>query len=586
VRTSKRYRRLSETLATQLLDFGLTDKEASIYLALLRNGKARAGEIARKLQLNRMIVYRVLTKLQQRELVRATVEKPMKFIPLPLERALGVLIKENESKLGMMRERYDAVIDSWKSLASDPPATDVLSFKVVQGRKQIYDLLLKMFRTADHGIRIVTTRNDLVRFQYVDLDDALKRASRRGVKVQIVLQYEDDKLDILRHYVSFASVKVVPISKAARLFIADDKEMIIAFTMDDSMVLNTKQETCLKILSTEGKSLDTVVDIFANFWESADELGMLDTLPGRSEEDVRSFRTEEAFNRNLEHMVANAESELMIGIAKDTPKAIKDRVLSEISKRTDQVYVRMILHLDYEDLKKRIDLLNKIETYHTDLLQSMQFVIRDQKEILITLYLDGSDGETRVRHLWSNSQLYVNSMMGLLADVWKSGVRVEDRAKELERHETSVRYLSGFRSVLERNHWKVQSPGSITPRPSVSIEFGLLGENPKGSRLAAEFINGSDEHGLEAMTSFYGKAMNAGIDTLVLISVPPLGPRETSFAEYCNMHLVGAEDSDRLTPKLRQLCEENQLTDSPQSGLPPEPTGRLTVNVARTGSCS
>jgi len=60
---------LSENVTKQLLDFGLTDKEANIYLALLRSGKARAGEIARKLQLNRMFVYRVLTKLQERELV-------------------------------------------------------------------------------------------------------------------------------------------------------------------------------------------------------------------------------------------------------------------------------------------------------------------------------------------------------------------------------------------------------------------------------------------------------------------------------------------------------------------------------------
>ena len=50
--------------------------------------------------------------------------------------------------------------------------------------------------------------------------------------------------------------------------------------------------------------------------------------------------------------------------------------------------------------------------------------------------------------------------------------------------------------------------------------------------------------------------MNAAIDTLVMISVPPPGQREASLADYCNIHLIGAEDSGQLAPKLRNVCEE------------------------------
>lgn len=545
---------LSEAIVRQLLDFGLTDKEANIYLALLRNGKARAGEIARKLQLNRMIVYRVLTKLQERELVKATMEKPMKFIPIPLEKALELLIKETETKLGLMHDRYDAVVDSWKTVISEPPTSDVLSFKIVQGRKQIYELLGKMFKSASSWIRLVTTKKDLVRFQYVDLDDALKRAAKRGVKIQIVIQFEDDKLDIVKHYASFASIKVVPISKATRLFIADDREMIITFTTDDSMVLNTKQETCLKIESTEGRSLDTVVDIFSSFWESADELDLLENMSSKSEEDLRTLKTEEAFTKTLESMVETAESELLIGIPRDASPAMKEKIITEVTKRAGQLYVRMLLFADAED-SKHAELLEKVDAYHSDLLQGMQFVIKDRREILVTLRLNPSESSARTKHIWSNSRLYVESMAESLAGLWRKSEDIGARLTELKRTEMATGCIEELKAALERCNWAVQLPGVISPTPEVRFEFGLVAEGPKGRKLAAEFVNGGNSNNLELITSFYGKAMNAGVDSLWLISVPEMAQQESSFAEYCNMHIIQAQTINELSMKLTQLSK-------------------------------
>jgi sugar-specific transcriptional regulator TrmB len=534
----------------QLLDFGLTDKEANIYLALLRSGKARAGEIARKLQLNRMIVYRVLTKLQERELVKATMEKPMKFIPIPLEKALELLIKETETKLSLMKDRYDAVLDDWKSVLTEPVASDIMSFRIVQGRKQIYELLAKMFKSAEQYIRLVTTKKDLVRFQYVDLDDSLKRAAKRGVKVQIVIQFEDDKLDILTHYTSFASVKVVPISKATRLFIADDREMIIAFTTDDSMALNSKQETCLKIESKESKSLDTVVDIFANFWESADELDLLETT-SKSEEDLKMLRTEEAFNKTLQSLTESASTELLIGIPKDAPAEMKERILAEVAKRAKQISIRIILFVDSTDLN-RLDVLRSVDAYHSDLLQNMQFIIKDRKEILVSLRLSPSDEGVRMKHVWSNSRLYVESMIELLTGVWTKSEPIDTRATELKRAQMAAGCITELKNHLERGNWKVVVPGVVSPKPEVRFEFGLLAEDKKGRKLAAEFINGGDSNNFQVITSFYGKAMNAGVDSLNLISVPAMSIEEVSFAEYCNMRIIQANDMNELCSKLNQ----------------------------------
>jgi len=539
---------LSENVTKQLLDFGLTDKEANIYLALLRSGKARAGEIARKLQLNRMIVYRVLTKLQERELVKATMEKPMKFIPIPLEKALELLIRETETKLGLMRDRYDAVLDDWKSVLTEPVDSDIMSFRIVQGRKQIYELLAKMFKSAEKYIRLVTTKKDLVRFQYVDLDDALKRAAKRGVKVQIVIQFEEDKLDILAHYTSFASVKVVPISKATRLFIADDREMIIAFTTDDSMALNSKQETCLKIESKESKSLDTVVDIFANFWDSADELDLLETT-SKGEEDLKVLRTDEAFAKTLQSLTETATTELLIGIPKDAPPEMKDRIMAEVAKREKQVSIRMILFVDLTDLD-RLELLRSVDGYHSDMLQNMQFIIKDRKEILVSLQLRPTTEGVRMKHVWSNSKLYVESMVEMLTGVWAKSEPIEARVTELKRGQMAAGCITELKNHLERGAWKVSVPGIIATKPDLRFDFGLLAEDKKGRKQVAEFMNGGDSSNFQLITSFYGKAMNAGVDLLTLISVPSMSVEEANFAEYLNIKVIQADTIEQLSGKL------------------------------------
>jgi hypothetical protein len=364
-----------------------------------------------------------------------------------------------------------------------------------------------------------------------------------------VIQYEDDKLDILTHYAGFASIKVVPISKATRLFIADDKEMVITFTTDESMALNSKQETCLKIESKEGKSLNTVVDIFANFWESADELDFLDSA-SKSVEDLKILRTEEAFSRSLENIIGAAETELLIGIPRGTSSSMKEKIMNEVSKKSGKLSVRMILFADSNDLE-RAELLRNVDAYHSDLLQNMQFIIKDRNEILISLRFNPANGSAKEKHLWSNSKLYVESMAELVAGFWAKSEPIDVRISELNRAQMASKCLAEFRGFLERENWKVAVPGVISPNPDVRFDFELLAEDRKGRRLVAEFINGGDNN-FQIITSFYGKAMSAGADTLNLIAVPAMSQEESSFAEYCNMKVIQADSVSELSLNLRQ----------------------------------
>jgi hypothetical protein len=191
----------------------------------------------------------------------------------------------------------------------------------------------------------------------------------------------------------------------------------------------------------------------------------------------------------------------------------------------------------------------------------MQFIIKDRKEILVSLQFNSSEGNLKMKHVWSNSKLYVESMAELVAGFWAKSEPIGPRIAELKRAQMAPRCLAELRSFLERRNWRVAVPGIISPSPELRFDFSLLAEDKKGRKLVAEFINGGDNN-FDIITSFYAKAMNAGADSLSLVAVPPMSPKESSFAAYCNMKVIQANDVIELSSNLSQQLELSQSRSS------------------------
>ncbi|HMK84305.1 MAG TPA: hypothetical protein VK503_11350, partial [Candidatus Bathyarchaeia archaeon] len=326
---------------------------------------------------------------------------------------------------------------------------------------------------------------------------------------------------------------------------------------DDSMALNTKQETCLKIHSADGKSLDTVVDIFANFWDSVDELEI--TASERMAEDAKLLRNEGAFNNALKSMIQNAQSELLIVIPRETPASMRDKIMDELGTRTNLPYTRLILYVDQDCLNKWGELLQKVDAYHSDVMRAMLFVIRDKQEALITLRL-GSKNEVRFKHVWSNSRFYVEFMLEIQGDVLMKAISLDERRIDLTRERIGEECLSDFRSVLEHNGWAVQTPGHSNVGET-NLEFALTAQTRDGRRLVAEFTqcdDGNQQQCLSTITSLYGRAINSELSTLCLLCMPSPTVEDAALAEYFGIRMIGAENREELSAKLSSIFGQNK----------------------------
>ena len=108
---------MSETPVKKILkDFGLTEKEAEMYVFLARYGALRSGEISRITKIDKGEVYRVLKSLETKGLIEKTIEAPTRFMSTPFENAIDSFIKNKREEVSIVERTKNDLIKDWHSI--------------------------------------------------------------------------------------------------------------------------------------------------------------------------------------------------------------------------------------------------------------------------------------------------------------------------------------------------------------------------------------------------------------------------------------------------------------------------------------
>ncbi|GEM_PF-1160746 len=235
---------MEEEAVKRLQSFGLTECEAETYLFLARAGSCPVGVIARRLTTNRMNVYRTLKVLEERGLVESTVERPSRFVALPVSNFLSRCIDETKTRMTSLEKSREGIVDYCEHLKNEP-LTEEPKFRIVQGRKHIFDQVLKMLETAKKETCIIQSRNGLYRYIYAGIDDKLKELHDRGVDVMVLTQVDETGVEAVRNYLEFAEVRHASFQSTMRMVLVDDIEALTTFARDDSMSLTTEKDLAM-----------------------------------------------------------------------------------------------------------------------------------------------------------------------------------------------------------------------------------------------------------------------------------------------------------------------------------------------------
>jgi sugar-specific transcriptional regulator TrmB len=155
----------------ELRNFGFSEKEADIYLALFKLGLSKAADIAKHARINRSTAYVVLESLAERGLINATEERGVRrYSPMPAEDLAGYL--ESQAK------QYKAFAANAKKLV---PELKSLQKSAKQGSLQPKVKFLE----GDQAVKTVY-EDTLASLEAIRTYASIEGKSKQGAKTHVI----------------------------------------------------------------------------------------------------------------------------------------------------------------------------------------------------------------------------------------------------------------------------------------------------------------------------------------------------------------------------------------------------------------
>ncbi len=178
-------------LTEKLTKFGLTEKEAAIYLTLLKFGTSTVSDIAKISKLNRSTSYVLLETLSQKGLVTTTEQQsPRFYTAVPPERFLSISeerMKQASSLLGLAKGVLPELLSIQKT-TEEKPKTQF--FEGEEGIKNIYEDTL----TSGETIREFASVDDA----HAVMPEYHRRRAEKGIRIRTIAPDTDAARERMR----------------------------------------------------------------------------------------------------------------------------------------------------------------------------------------------------------------------------------------------------------------------------------------------------------------------------------------------------------------------------------------------------
>ena len=179
--------------------FDLSKNEVRVYIYLARFGAQKAQRIAEALSVHRTEAYKILRRLEKQGLVSCVFERPMKFVSVPFEKALGSLIEERRQRVHQMEQWKKELLNIWRSLpTAEDKATRKETFQVLEGRRQLGVKATEILNGCTGEIHMILRDETLLwLFNSPFFDDLEEIAKKRGVKVSLITNFSPTSTYVL-----------------------------------------------------------------------------------------------------------------------------------------------------------------------------------------------------------------------------------------------------------------------------------------------------------------------------------------------------------------------------------------------------
>ncbi len=147
----------------KLVNLGLTQHEAEVYIFLSRKGRSTAREITAANGVSKAQVYRNLKNLQSKGLVEAAIELPTKFTAVSIEKVLNLFVRTKKAEVISIEKNKRDLISSFKLLSPNETSKDSSRIMVLSGRNNIFAKIAEMAKAARREFIVLSRPEEFMR---------------------------------------------------------------------------------------------------------------------------------------------------------------------------------------------------------------------------------------------------------------------------------------------------------------------------------------------------------------------------------------------------------------------------------------
>ncbi|MFB5627435.1 MAG: TrmB family transcriptional regulator [Nitrosarchaeum sp.] len=257
----------------EILD--LDELEAKIYLNLLRMGPITASALAKELDIDRARMYRTVDKLVSRNIISTTLSSPKLCIAVEPEEALKIALRKKEDEINKIKKGGEVIIEKINSEITTKQSINTPTFRVVQGRGNIYADIAQLIENSSDTIYISTTLEDISRMYHSAIPEKITICEKKGGKVRLLVELDNPKLTSFVKRFNATETKICKLPSKGRIVVQKNKQMIMS-DLTAANQMSTNSESDFSLCTNSPEMINNIHSLCSLLWETAQPLTTID----------------------------------------------------------------------------------------------------------------------------------------------------------------------------------------------------------------------------------------------------------------------------------------------------------------------
>ena len=257
----------------EILD--LDELEVKIYLNLLRTGPITASALAKELDVDRARTYRTVDKLVSRNILSTTLSIPKLCIPVAPKKALELALRKKEDEVKKIKKSGQGIIKKISSEITIVDGITVPTFRVVQGRANIYSDIAQIIENSTGPIYIVTTLEDISKMYHSTIPEKIASCEKKGGSVRLLVEIDDHQLVEFVKRFNATETRICKLPSKGRMIVQKDKQMILSDSAAVSQI-SSNSELDFSLCTNSIEMTNNLNRLCELLWEAGEPLDTLD----------------------------------------------------------------------------------------------------------------------------------------------------------------------------------------------------------------------------------------------------------------------------------------------------------------------